>query len=545
MKYLKNPRIFALFFALFIGLIITWATWYMGDTTSNTANGIWKIWVLKLNMEGKPIFNLNQPLYDDTMVFLLKNTGLLNLSGTMSIKMALINSVFAGFAIFFLWLTLWEITRKFSISSLIAVGFAFSGFFFIDATNSEDIMPAFSFFIISIYFLVKYFYSRLIRNVIISSIFFTLSTLHHRTIIMAFPAFIFALLYHSDFLNYLIKSIKKKKFSLKNFYKKIFSTILFMFIFSVIIFCLFVYFKKPPSAFLMPYTNNGWVGFSKEKIIFSVVSGIGQSQQFGRNLGSIPKILSINNLIFEIPTLILVFYLAYKLLKILSPFSLFLLINFLVTEFINLRTQGQDPQFQLPALVIIPFGLAIAYKRSFNKELNIIKFIIIFVAIINIVTTIYTAKSRIGYDNRQIAYFKNLEKLFDPKNTAFLNLSSDHFTTWGRVVWDIDYWGHFLSFHGYFIHNKDFTGEQMGQRLLEDIENMRKVKKRIIVTSISKDRFTDEALIEHFARVDSQQRAPIIKKILLQKYSFKFLTNSEYGPLYELVPKDQYLVSDL
>lgn len=532
----QKPKWSAILIGFLSSTILIFFTLFFDNTTHITTNGLYKAIALMDHLTGSQRFDPNHPLYNTFMVNFWKFSGITNLPVTTLAKIALVNSIVGGILLGFLWLILWQISKNvISNLSIIALYF-FSSYFLFLATESEDIIPAMAFFVASIYFLMSFFQHRKMALLLTSSILFSISFLLHRTLIIGVPAFMLALFVYE----YNIRRWGKTNLlNIKKIGSSITSSLIFL---TTTIFTTSLLIKHPSLVLWPQIGDSGWLGFSWSKFSFTFISGIGQSILLGRNQTNLEDIFRQDNLIVEAFTLALVLFIVFKLFLIslrdkrLVPPAIFFVSNFWITEAINLTTQGQDPQFQLPALVIIPVAIGSIYassnKSTKQKLQQLIVVLLVVVAFINLSLVI---KEK-GNDSRKIGYINQVSSLVDYKKSVFLTHGFDELPSWGMYVWQVKQEEKFIGFTTYLVSSPQLDPQETAQKTLEFLEKAHKQGNQIIATNIINA--TNEEITSQLASVDSSGKKGIaIKEALLENYNEEFLGNTINGPLYLLNKK--------
>ncbi|MFC2153911.1 glycosyltransferase family 39 protein [Candidatus Altiarchaeota archaeon] len=508
----------------------------VGATTFPTANGIWRADEILAHAEGKHGFDATHAIYSDFVLATWRISGIGEYPINVLAKIGLVNALMGGVFVFFLLLSLREFTSNNKAVALIAITYVFGGFFYFSATNSEDIMPAFAFLIAAIFFLIKYLKSQGKTFLAASGVLFGISYLFQKTLLLTYPAFLLSLLYFS---------VRVKNDYLLRKTPRILSIPLAFLTFSLVPFLLLFLFKGWYTLVVFtPGGAGGWVGFNPYKWGFTLLAGIGQSLAWGRIVSTYEELFLLNNLIVELPTLILVAYLFFRLIETLKSkgwygaVSSFLIINFVVVESFNLYVQGYDPQFQLPPLLLIPFGLAIVCCSEKRGDEHILKWqkLLALLAVIVLSTTTYTTSTtRLDYDQEQRSYFEKIEHLVDPPNSVFLTHGFDQFPTWGRIVWEISFPEQYICLTCYMVDYPHLDAEETTQRVLIDIRSAQKSGKQVVASDILT--YSDDELTDAFSSLDTSDKAVAIKNRVLEEYRLDLMANTSRGLLFRLVEK--------
>lgn len=542
-KMLKNPLVQALLVGTVCSLFLIFSTYYIDNTTYITANGLYKATGLLNYMNSQRNFDPTHVIYDSFMVNFLQIFGLNLLPGTLLTKIALVNSIMSGISIAALWLILWELTRQIKIVIPVVILYLFSAYFLFLSISSEDILPSFAMFIVSIYFIVRFFNRENTKDLIISGTFFALSFLLHLTLIMAYPAYLLSIFYkvYSSSFGKSNRKISRKTLILYG--KKLFPVTSIFMLTTFLITLIFV--KSPNDALWVLWPplleQSGWSGFYPSKIAFTFLSGIGQSILLGRNLSSIGQIFALPNILTETATLVLAAFIILALIRVLktqkniAPLIIFLLINFIIVEAVNLKTQGQDPQFQIPALIILPIGLGIIYNSTKLKMRTIVKNSIFILIALAVYINGKAAISTRGADSSNVRYAKEVAALADPKKSIFLTHGFDQIQSWGPVIWNVKAPETFIGFTTYLVSSPNLTADETSQKLLNFLEESRRNNKQIIATDVLI--LSDGELLSSLSTVDNTGKGLAMRRAILRNYTSEFVGKTSHGPLYRLTAK--------
>lgn len=550
MDYFKSKFLKLLFITLFIStcsaVFLILSIYYVDNTTYITGNGLYKAVEITRFSKGMHYFDLEHALYTPFMYFFINTLHINLLPGILLSHMAIVNALMGATAIFFLFLLVHDISGNLSWSILLILFHLFSAFFYFLSISTEDILPAYAFFVGSVYFLFKYLRHHNKIWIVFSALLYSISILLHRTMIIGFPAYIISLLLDN------IKDVKQLFVHLEKYDKRIIRVfllknivngIVFTFIFLLVIKLLTA---KPHLILRIRLDQSGWSGFSSEKIVFTFFSGIGQSLLIGANQGDIKNILYPSNLVVEIPTLLFMTCIIILLLsRLLSKdkyalYILFLLVNFALAEIINLRTQGQDPQFQLQPLLIIPIGMTILYSGINNKTLKKVMmsglcFLIIWESSVNLSLANFIK----GSDKKNIQEVKRIEHAIEIKNSRFIIHGFDPFLSWSTFLWD-NYGVEqlYLGFTTYPVAYPKLTAEETAQKMIKYIEDSVQSGKTVYATDIIT--LSDDQLLSSMETVDSSGKALIMRKAIISNYDYIKVIDTTYGPFYKLIPKNNY-----
>lgn len=516
-------HIWAIVVSFLIGIFLILSTYYLNATTSYTADGIWESFKIKASLAGEARpFDLVHPIYERFMVFFWEFLGLESWPGSFLQKMAVINSIMAGLAIFAFVLLMKEIGVDYRILFSTTVFYLFSIYFFQCAISSENAMPPLAFFWLAVFFLGVYLKHKKLLFAGCCGLSFSVSILLRLSMAVSFPAFMIAYLFQQAELRNKLKSLSC------------------FFLGSVFPFLVMSCFVGPSVINILKPGYEGWRGFSWYKVGHTFRLGIGNSLVSNKYYDFI-GFLKVGKLIPQILTLGLVAFLVFAMIKTcrqkkwLSALSFFLLVNFALHELFNLYYLGMDPQFQLAPLIIIPLSMAIISK-TWHKNYYWRFLIVILALLIPLATTYEFLRFRKGCDQEPIDYFTRLSQQINPSKTIFVSFGFDIFPSWGRMVLNLPLREHFIYFTHYLVNYPKASAKELGKLMLADISAGRKKGYEVMAPNIIF--LPDEKLLARTRLFDSTDRVVVLRKMLLANYKCEKFMDTSRGPIYRLISKN-------
>lgn len=533
-RFRITPIIISLLVGILGATVFITATYYIDNTTISAGNGLYKARVLTMHLAGRRAYSpghsfyINHPLYADFVVGIWKLFNIPSWPGSILVKIAVVNSLTAGVTLGFLWFGLFYITRNKTITSLITMLYAGGGYFFFLTISNEDILPALSLFIPAVVMLIVFFHhNRWYTPVFLAGGLFGIAILLHRTFIVGYPAFIITLLVHTRIHRYSVQH-----------------TIQLLAAFCIASLIPTIVLTPNPSAILLTsYSASGWTGFSLNKVLFTLLAGVGQSIVFGKNLQNIPNILQPEHMLPQLTTLGVVGLLLWRLMHEIRThgrftlLGIFLLINFVVLEVTNFFVQGQDPQFQMQPLILIPFAIAITYSRSHIVQQAFIRNMLVFSLAVVLGTNLTLALSSRGKDTKHINALNTITKAINLDTVVFITFGFDEFFTWAQFTWDITEPNTtFITFTYFPVEFPQFTIQETRDSFMNELQQAQQTGKQLFASDVLL--FPDNEFQQIFSTINAQEKGLAMKHAFFDQYTIKpFLDTDVYGILYQVIPK--------
>lgn len=454
-------------------------------------------------------------------------------------KLAFINSLFGAGASVILYNLSFRITLSKMWSLCVAFVHAFSAFILINSIISEDIMPAYFFYLLSFLFVFKGLFDNQKRR-----LWLTLATFSTLAVM-----FLHWSLFPIAALTYLVIGVYICRQD-QQFVRLIIEQII-LFLGTIFLFCFLTnaiggHLYKSRLHFLdilLPHKASGsWVGFSWMKFE-SMFTGIGNYLFGGLPMDKIPNILSIIFLRIAMTWLSVIFLFATiwknKTIILEGPYTRILLIfgvcSFVFGQLVNLYSQPQDPQFQLQPMVLISLGLICLHDLQLKKYINAL-FIFCGVLAFDNIQRLQNFK---GQDSKAVTGYKEFRQLFTKETTKISHIAYESFSAWLMIFEYPGDWNKYLEeitcINTPVHHHPHLTIPEHAQFILKELEAAHKAGKRIIATGpwINRDSMMCLTII-HLkpAQIDE------LSNILLSKYKVKQTYKLKWGEFAEIVPND-------
>ena len=530
---------------IFLGLLfVYWALIIWVDNTNiNTCNGLYKsVQVYGWETFTKFTVDSGGLLYAISMAAISKLIpdsfvsfyGDVVLGGVTYRKLAFINSLFGAGASAVLYHLAFQVTRSRAWSVGVTVVHAFSAFILINSIISEDIMPAYFFYLLSFLFVFKSIFDDKKRLWLTLAAFSTLAVM-----------FLHWSLFPIAALTYLVVSVYICRED-RQFVWLIFEQVL-LFLSVVFLFCQFANYFKGYHGFTLRFfdvllpgkVSSSWVGFEWSKFEAMFI-GIGNYLFGGKNEIFLSRVHPIRTLASWSVFLFIVGGLWNKKDLILGKFDRSLLLIFGVCSFVfgqlvNLYGQPQDPQFQLQPMVLIPFGLICLYQGAFRKYFNFLYLLVAILAVDNV----QRLNAYKHLDSKMVAGYKEFRQTFPKDQVRLVHQGYEDLTAWLMLFeykgdWtsylkDITCMGMILNAHPQ-IPSKDYAG-----LIMEEInEALKKGKKVVSTTPWVNAHYMDALICQNLSLSEISNS----RNILLSKYKVKQTYKLKWGEFAEIVPND-------
>lgn len=351
-------------------------------------------------------------------------------------KLAVLNAVFGGFASGVVFLLALRLTGSIAAALLVFFAHASSAFVLLNSVNSEDVIPAYAFFVISTGLLLEYWITRKPFLLFLAAPFFALVALFHWTLMIPGAAAIASVEIYD--------MVRRRRGP--------WSGLAFILIFvGVIKVCLVILSARTSQVFTVwqaIYPSkvsgaSGWVGLSWEKIPYAVV-GIGNYFCGGGNIGNYHFAFADPQVLKEM--LVSWFYLAITSAACawalwsgsveprIKQMALFAVTLFSIGELEHFYSQPQDPQSQIQPMFMTVVGLTILlWALTRSKMAGVFRWagiglFALFVA--NSAANLHFMLVTRGADSQSVKAVKEFARLFPPVNTVVITLGFEGWNTW-------------------------------------------------------------------------------------------------------------------
>jgi Dolichyl-phosphate-mannose-protein mannosyltransferase len=521
--------VFVISTATLAGLVI-----FLDHTTNQTANGLWKAnnmirWMYLKDFRSLAVANLvYYPVFGKIARFLQLN----HFNWPVWQKVALINCLFGGASLAIFFLLIYSLTRSTVIGVVGTIFHAGCAFFLLLSTICEDIIPAYPFFLLSVLFLMYYVSHPKLRWVILTGLAFSVSWLFHWTMAVGGLSLAAILILASP-------GIKKR-------------------IQAIVVFgvaCLVIPFLCSLKSHIALATiiwpgkglSTGWAGFSAAKIVFAT-AGIGQYLFGGRNLiafGQMLTRLSLSTLIFS-----WLFYIALGALLLRSirsnqidprfkMLTLFLVLDFIFAEMMNLYSQPQDPQMELQPMLWVPVGFSLCLLPKIMKRR------LLYLASIPFILNTSILIANRGGDSFAIDQMRNLQDNFRGQKIVMITYGFDPLPAWANVMEESKDW-HIVGLTDGVVANPRQIASIAGFRLCRQLEEERRRGYRLIIGPVWD--WNESQLVDGMRTVTSTEKPKAIYKALKENFIASPVVRNQWGTFYDLLPnpsKGKYRFSPL
>lgn len=478
------------FLFFFLSAFLTALVIYLDDTNFGTANGLWKSVFVKEYMyhrEEVDYQNLEELSFVSNLYYfpvyswLILHSPLRYYNLIIVQKMAVVNAWFGGLALAAFYLLLFSITKN-HLASLSGVLFHLAGGIFLTvSTTSEDIIPAYAFFVLAMVFLVKYLKEGSLKWLSFTTVSYTVSWLFQWTMAPGvLPALaLVILLKQRSIINTLI-----------HWGVFLLTTLLIAGLSAL-------YFKAYFFQVLFPgkSLNSGWItGLSWEKLVLLytgfmqyIIGGfqfLGMEHFMDTLTGSnwyYPSFIA-SSVIF----LILTSFIVYYFIKNCSTpwllyFGTFLLVTFLVAQLMNSIEFATDLQFHIQPMAYLPVAYGLLsdklMKMSLWKRIRAAKPLLVFTLFLfpAILLAFNLKKYRIerkGLDSYYMDQIKKVEgEIEDLNNTFFVTRGWDEFRNWAYSYWGRDFRHNTITVTDFIRDYPKESPEDAAMRLQDTIVN--------------------------------------------------------------------------
>jgi len=523
-----------------IGVYISLVVWN-DNTIVGTSNGLWKsvevsAWSRKsdLNLDSGGIFyaagygRLSRLLPDSLVRY-----GVPAPDPTFR-KMAILNAIFGGIASGLVFLLALRFTNSAWLAVAIALAHAGAGFVLVNSINSEDIIPAYAFFLAATFCFFEFVHLGGVAWFVSSAVMMALVTLFHWTVLgPALAAFgaVFACL------------LPKGR---KYFGQGLAWLFLFLLCVQVLLLLAFPARHIPFWAAVYPEKagGGGWVGLLGNKAWFALV-GMGNYFSGGFNVSNYRIPFENNSLLrlmiysWAVLLLSLAACVATLLrrnvpagLKLLAVAALAL---FVVGEMEAVYSQPQDPQMQIEPMFVVMAGL-ILLGAVWRKPLAIG---LLIVAAANGYWNLHLISTRgRGGDSKAVAGIRELDRLFPKDRTMMVSQGFEVWVSWHFVLLRPDQFGqysdHNMLLTKVFVDKRGISANDAAAAVEKKIDDAFAAGRRVVADSVWTDLLQDSAA--SFDTVTEEATARAFLSELKTRYRMGSRWETLDGPFVELLP---------
>jgi hypothetical protein len=438
----------------YVGLVV-----YIDNTNLGTTNGLWKTPLVR-NWETNtghpvesgaplylPVYGLLSRAIPDRVVSYGAHGSVLTFR-----KMAILNALFGALASCAVFLLAVRLLKSQAAALTVCLGHALAAFVLLNSLNSEDVIPAYAFFVIASALLLEYMATRKWFWLPASVLFFVLAMLFHWTLIVPALAAAGAVLLALALLE------RRQRWAPAAFFALFFVAVLLASGLPSLVLGRTI----PVLVLLYPGQAhpNGYLGLSTEKVLLAVM-GVGNYFSGGRNLTNYDAAFGNREELWEMAVSWLYLMLAIGgcVWSWFSRFgsrnarllALFGLVLFGVGELEHLYSQPQDPQSQIQPMLVGTIGLivilSIVERLTARKVLLSVLGGLTVAFICNGAHNLGLMSAARGQDSSSLETVKQLGELFPPEGTVLVLEGSEAWDTWRFAE----------TFHG----NSEFFGSRM------------------------------------------------------------------------------------
>jgi hypothetical protein len=454
-------------------------------------------------------------------------------------KLAVLNAVFGALASGAVFLLALRLTGSITAALLVFFAHASSAFVLLNSLNSEDVIPAYAFFVISTGLLLEYWITRRLFFLFLAAPFFALVTLFHWTLMIPGAAAIASV----------------QIYDMVRHRRQPWSGLAFVLIFAVVIkVSLLIIAARTSQVFsvwgaIYPSKasgSSGYVGLSWEKIPYALI-GIANYFCGGLNVSNYHGVLA-NHLKTMLPSY---FYFvttsaacAWALWSCraeskIKQMALFAVTLFSIGELEHFYSQPQDPQSQIQPMFITVVGLTILlWALTKSKVAGAFRWVgigLLALFAANGAANLHFMLLTQGADSQSVKAVKEFAELFPPANTVLVTQGFEGWNTWLYVeVYHGDL-GRYLSGNielaNAFTTHAGITGSEAAILTRKRIEKALDDGYRVVADEIWTER---EQLVGSLTTVTNSEQARAYYDLLRPAFDLGRGWDTPYGRFVEL-----------
>jgi hypothetical protein len=456
-------------------------------------------------------------------------------------KMAILNGIFGGVASALVFGLSFRFTRSNAAAVVVTLAHAGSAFVLLNSVNSEDIIPAYTFFIGASVCFFEYLESARLWQMVLASVLMALATLFHWTVMApALAAFGCVLL---------IVMTRQKSY--------LWLSVLWLFLFAcavqLLLLMVFPRLHIPVWAALLPTkgTNaGGWVGLSSEKIKYLII-GVGNYFSGGYNEANYVSGLQGGHLRYVVISwLFLALTGSACTIAILGKttargpklLAIFALALWFAGEAGAIYSQPQDPQMQIEPMFCGLVGLILIGRWTVarGRLVHCIGLgLIATVALANTLMNGHLLRLYRGGDSQLLTEMFTFEAQFPYKETAVVCQGFEGYNTWRDVIlWQGDaatYFSRTFEIAGPFTRTRGITGAAAASQLGEEIDRALANGLRVIAGALWTQ--TSDDFAASMTTITSEGEARAFDSTMRSRYDVGNTWQTSLGTFVELVPR--------
>jgi len=523
--------------ACFYVFLVVW----IDNTVIGTSNGLWKSVQVSAWAHGagndldsggilySPVYGRLSRLIPDSVVRYGAPAGDVTFR-----KMALLNALFGAAASGLVCLLAFRFTLSRWAAIAVALVHAGCGFVMLNSVNSEDIIPAYTFFLAATVCFFEFLHNGGIAFFASSAVLLALVTLFHWTVMApALAAFgaVYAFLLPKG----------------RTFFRTGVAWLL-LFLISIRVLLLLAFPQRELTMLDALYPQKaaaGWVGLLVQKIWFLAV-GIGNYFTGAFNVDDWripfqnPSMLRL--MIFSWAAWLAGFGTCAGILfwrRVAFRFRLlavFAVVLFLTGEAGAVYSQPQDPQMQIQPMLIVVAGVillaAVAWRRG-------VAMVLLAVAAVNGYTNVHLFSSRDrGGDSRAAAGIRQIESLFPKDKTMLVAQGFEIWVSWHFALLGYRNFGEYIRQNtlltDVFAEHAGISASDAAADVEKQIDAAFASGRRVVADSVWTDPLEQSAA--SFATVTQEPIARAYLSILKKRYRAGTRWETQEGPFVELLP---------
>jgi hypothetical protein len=527
--------------SIYLYLIVT-----IDNTNVGTTNGLWKSPAVATWEQGK------EGEIDSGEIFYYKEYGYLSRLIPDDLvrygarfplvtfrKMALLNGIFGAVASGFVCLLALGFSGSRRVAAIAVLAHGGAGFVLLNSVNSEDIIPAYAFFVGSTVCFFGFLQSGRLWLGVVSAGLFALATLSHWTVMVPGLA-----AYGSVFL--LLATRKRSNVLLGIAWLAVFLVVT-----QVLVLLFYPSRHIPIWAVVLPakVDSGGWVGFHAEKLIYLIIgmgnyfTGAGNFADYqaafrGRSLHYM--ICSWTYVLLAMAVCAVAFFSKRSGFgaKSLAVFGTVLL---MVGEVGAVYAQPADPQFQIQPLFATIVGvifLARWWSQS-GAAGAVMSVACIAVLVVNGLCNVELLQAGRGGDSQAVRVAQQLDGTFPKKTNVIVCVGFEGWLTWDFiVVWRGDSPGFLGSIVGLatpFTTVKGISGPDAAAAVRKRIDDAMAHGMRVVAAALWTE--APQTFAPALGSVADSYKARVFEATLRTSYGIGQKWNTPVGPFVELLPK--------
>lgn len=529
--------------AAYIGLVVA-----IDNTNLGTTNGLWKAPdVLAWAHGATQPFDTGEMLYTDAYGHLarlipdsLLQYGVPPPDVTFR-KMAILNAIFGGVASGLVFLLALRFTNSAWVAIVVSIVHAGAGFVLLNSINSEDIIPAYTFFVGAAVCFFEFLHRGGFRFFAASTLLLACATLFHWTVMAPGVAAFGAV--------YAVLLPRGKLFFVQG------AAWLFAFAASVqaLILIAFPFRHIPVWYVLYPAkaSSSGWVGLFGEKLWYLLI-GTGNYLSGANNLSNYKMAFENTSILHSMIlswTVLGIALTTCTAVAILRPaksishlLAVFALALFVVGEAEAVYSQPQDPQMQIePMFATVPGLILLARERIGGIGILVRRCVVgglVVMAALNGEWNIHLMKLGSGQDSKAVAAMAELNRLFPKGKTIIVSHGFEGWMSWEYVlVWR----GDSKSFIENSVHlarpftiDRGITGADAAALVCKQIDSAFAEGRRVVAAALWT--MPPQEMVDSLTTVTDEADAQAYVSILKRKYRTGMTWKTALGPFVELLP---------